>query len=116
MAKKKIDKREKVWLRYFKQSKGNLPGWRCKKHNYLLQDDEGNMGLCPSCVRYAYLGALSEHEETTEEAIRQVASGIYFGKDYCHEACWDALNTLDPVWAKKFGDDEGQLNVRFPDD
>lgn len=53
----------KVWRRYFEQNEGDLPGWRCKKHGYLLQNDEGDMGLCPSCARYAFLGALNEGVE-----------------------------------------------------
>jgi hypothetical protein len=113
--KEKLDPKEEVWLTYFEQNDGDLPGWRCKKHGYLLQDDEGNMGLCPSCARYAFHGAASIRDEDIEEAIYEIASGIYFGKDYCWEGSWDALKTLDPEWAHKFGDDHGELEKRFPD-
>lgn len=55
--------RNEVWERFFEKVDYELGNaWQCKKHKYLLQDDEGNQGFCPSCARYAYLGALDHVE------------------------------------------------------
>jgi hypothetical protein len=44
--------RKEPWSFYF--NKDN----RCYKHQYLLLTDDGDVGWCPSCVRYAHNRAL----------------------------------------------------------
>jgi hypothetical protein len=45
------------WLHYFEERSGSSP---CRAHGYLAED---GVGICLSCARYAYFGALHEGTE-----------------------------------------------------